>query len=261
MGQGMVTTDTTFELRLAKSEADLRLAQALRYQVFVVELGGTGAMVDHAAGLEADRFDPFFDHLMLLDRSRAGNPCVGVYRLMRADQAAAAGQFYCDDEYDLSVLKAAPLRLLELGRSCVHADYRGGTALLHLWTGLAAYVEEHAIDLMFGVASFHGTDARAIAAPLSLLHHRYLAPEAIRVRARDSHYQRMDLMAEDQLDRLAAARAIPPLIKGYLRMGGFVGEGAFIDHAFNTTDICLLMDVKQVSAKQLELYRQGMQRG
>lgn len=259
-GRPMVIDDTQLELRLARGEADLRLAQALRYEVFIRELGGDGDLVDHANGLEADRFDPFFDHLMLLDRSRQGNQCVGVYRVMREDQAAAAGQFYCDDEYDLTVLKQGPLKLLELGRSCVHADYRGGTAMLYLWNGLAAYVEDHGIDLMFGVASFHGTDAAAFAAPLSLLHHRYLSPPEIRVRAREDSFQRMDLIAEPDLDRVAAARAIPALIKGYLKMGGFVGEGAYIDRPFNTTDICLLMDVKRVSQKQFGLYAKGVRR-
>ncbi|MGI3184024.1 GNAT family N-acetyltransferase [Nioella aestuarii] len=256
----MVIDDTQFELRLAQTAEDLRLAQSLRYDVFVRELGSDGDMVDHADGLEIDRFDPFFDHLMLMDRSREDNPCVGVYRLMREDQAAEAGQFYCDDEYDLTVLKAGPLKLLELGRSCVHADYRGGTAMLHLWNGLAEYVENHGIDLIFGVASFHGTDASAFAAPLSLLHHRYLAPQEIRVRARDEGFQRMDLIDEAELDRVAAARAMPSLIKGYLKMGGFVGEGAFIDRPFNTTDICLLLDVKRVSQKQFGLYAKGARR-
>lgn len=256
----MGTDVDSFELRLARGEEDLRLAQNLRYEVFVAELGGDGEMVDHARRLEADRFDPFFDHLMLMDHSREGNPCVGVYRLMRQDQAAGAGQFYCDDEYDLSILKAGPLKLLELGRSCLQADYRGGLAMMQLWNGLAAYVEDHGIELMFGVASFHGTDAAAFAEPLSLLHHRYLAPEAIRVRARPDHFQRMDLIAEDALDRVAAARAIPSLIKGYLKMGGVVGEGAYIDHPFNTTDICLLMDVKAISERQRGLYARGARR-
>ena len=249
-----------FELRLAQGAEDLRLAQNLRYEVFVKELGGDGDMVDHARRLEADRFDPFFDHLMLLDHSRGGNPCVGVYRVMREDQAAEAGQFYCDDEYDLSRLKNGPFKLLELGRSCLHPDYRGGLALIHLWNGLAAYVEDHGIDLLFGVASFHGTDAAAFAEPLSLLHPRYLAPEDIRVRARADHFQRMDLIEEARLDRVSAARAIPALIKGYLKMGGVVGEGAYIDRPFNTTDICLLMDVKQISEKQRGLYAKGARR-
>jgi putative hemolysin len=93
-----------------------------------------------------------------------------------------------------------------------------------------------------------------------LLHHRYLAPEDIRVRAREDNFQRMDLIAEADLDRVAAARAMPALIKGYLKMGGFVGEGAYIDRPFNTTDICLLMDVKRVSQKQFGLYAKGARR-
>ncbi len=253
----MKTEDGQFDLRLAEDEADLRLAQALRYEVFVQELGGNGALVDHAARLEADRFDPYFDHLMLLDRNRAGNPCVGVYRLMREDRARAAGQFYCDDEYDLGLLRRSGRRLMELGRSCVHADYRGGMAMVHLWQGLADYINRHEVEVMFGVASFHGTDIRPLAAPLSFLHHRHLAPEEMRVCAHAGHYQRMDLIAEDGLDRVAASKAIPSLIKGYLRLGGVVGDGAFIDHPFNTTDICLLMDTTRMSKKHVGLYARG----
>jgi len=252
----MFIHDAHFELRLARDATDLALAQSLRYEVFVAELGGDGDMVDHGARLEADRFDPFFDHLMLLDHSRDGNPCVGVYRLMRAAQAREAGQFYSDDEYDLSGLRASGRQLLELGRSCLHPDYRGGSAMMHLWTGLAGYVEAHGIELMFGVASFHGTEIAPLAAPLSFLHHRHLAPRPIRVHAHKSGFQRMDLIAESDLDRAAASRAIPSLIKGYLRMGGFVGEGAYIDRPFNTTDICLVMDVANIPARQRGLYRQ-----
>lgn len=252
----MFIDDAQFELRLARGPADLALAQGLRYEVFVAELGGDGALVDHDARLEADRFDPFFDHLMLLDHGRDGNPCVGVYRLMRAAQAREAGQFYSEDEYDLGRLRATGRHLLELGRSCLHPEYRGGAAMMHLWTGLAGYVEAHEIELMFGVASFHGTQIAPLAAPLSFLHHRHLAPAPIRVRAHARGFQRMDLIAEPDLDRAAASRAIPSLIKGYLRMGGFVGEGAFIDRPFNTTDICLVMDVANIPARQRGRYRQ-----
>lgn len=253
----MFIDDAQFELRLGRDDADLRLAQALRYDVFIDELGGDGALVDHAARLEVDRFDPYFDHLMLFDHRRDGNPCVGVYRLMQQKQADAVGQFYCDDEFDLSRLRRSGRRLLELGRSCLHPDYRGGTAMMHLWNGLAAYVADHAIEMLFGVASFHGTDVAPLAGPLSFLHHRHLAPEDIRVRAHDRAFQRMDLIDADKLDRAAASRAIPSLIKGYLRMGCFVGEGAFIDRPFNTIDICLLMDVTKISQKHLGLYTQG----
>jgi len=235
-----------FTLRLARDAADLEAAQRLRYRVFVEELGGDGAMVDHAKRLERDRFDPHFDHLMLIDEDlEAADACVGVYRLLPPERLGAAGQYYSEDEYDLGPLRRSGRRLLELGRSCVDADYRGGTAMYHLWQGLADYVEKRRIEVLFGVASFHGTDPAAVAAPLSLLHHRHLAPPELRVRARD--FQPMDLLREADLDRVAALRDMPALIKAYLRLGGTVGEGAFIDHAFNTIDVCLVMDTARMS--------------
>ncbi|WP_208352977.1 GNAT family N-acetyltransferase [Pseudaestuariivita rosea] len=246
-----------FETRLARTPDELRAAQALRYRVFVTELGGDGDMVDHKAGLEMDRFDPFFDHMLLLDHARPDAPVVGVYRLLRGEQAQKAGQFYSEDEYDLTVLRESGRSLLELGRSCVDADYRGGPALFHLWNGLADYVLDHGIEVMFGVASFHGTDVQALAQPLSYLHHRHLAPPDLRVRAQEAHFQPMDLIPDDQLDRKQAIMDIPQLIKAYLRLGGFVGEGAFIDHAFNTTDVCLIMDTERLNARQANLYSKG----
>ncbi|MDG4648361.1 GNAT family N-acyltransferase [Roseibacterium sp. SDUM158017] len=247
--------DSHFELRLAADEAEVREAQRLRYAVFVEELGGDGPLVDHAARLEADRFDPHFDHLLLRDTRRAeGDRVVGVYRLMRAVQAEAAGQFYSEDEYDLSALRASGRRLLELGRSCLHPHYRGGTAMMHLWNGLADYISTHGIEVMFGVASFHGTDPAPLAAPLSLLHHRHLAPQDIRPRARPEGFQRMDLVAEADLDRPAAIRATPALIKAYLRLGGFVGQGAFVDVPFNCIDVCLVMDVARMSDRHRAIY-------
>jgi len=249
----MTANAPRFRVELAHDAADIGAAQRLRYEVFVEELGGDGPLVDHAARLERDRFDPVFDHLVLRDMGRAG-AVVGVYRLMREEGAARAGQFYSEDEYDLAPLRASGRRLLELGRSCVARPYRGGEALYHLWQGLARYVEEHRIEVLFGVASFHGTDAGALAQPLSLLHHRHLAPPELRVRALEGHFQRMDLVPEDAIARAAAMRAVPALIKAYLRLGGCVGEGAYIDHAFNTTDVCLVMDTARLNARQRALY-------
>lgn len=243
-----------FTVKLADTETDLLDAQRLRYEVFVEELGGGGAMVDHARRLECDRFDPFFDHLILRDESHGR--VVGVYRVMREDQALAAGQFYSAGEYDLSPLLASGRSLLELGRSCLHRDYRGGMGMYHLWSGLAAYIATHRIEVLFGVASFRGTDAQALAAPLSLLHHNHLAPHPLRVRAKPAAFQRMDLIARDVLDRRAAMLKVPSLIKAYLRLGGFVGEGAFIDHAFNTTDVCLILDTARMNERQARLYRE-----
>ncbi|ABG32203.1 GNAT family N-acetyltransferase [Roseobacter denitrificans] len=249
------TSAPSFETRLASCEEDLRAAQALRYEVFVEELGGGGAMVDHENRLEQDRFDPYFEHLILTDTTKG--KVVGVYRLMRQAQARKAGEFYSASEYDLTALVSSGRRILELGRSCLHRDYRGGMALYHLWSGLARYIARHEIEVLFGVASFHGTDPKALAQPLSLLHHRHLAPPKLRVRAREEAYQPMDLIAEKDLDRRAAMVQVPSLIKAYLRLGGFVGEGAFIDHAFNTTDVCLVLDTAQMNQRQARVYQGG----
>lgn len=245
-----------FVLKFAETGAELRAVQALRYDVFVRELGGGGAMVDHAAGLERDAFDEVFDHLMLIDRA-AGHRVVGVYRLLPGDRAARVGRFYSEGEYDLSPLHATGRRLLELGRSCVHPDYRGGTAMFELWSGLADYVRRHGVEILFGVASFHGTCPQALAGPLSLLHHRHLAPPELRVRAHAGHFQRMDLLPPECIDRRAAMVATPALIKGYLRLGGFVGEGAYVDHDFNTTDVCLVMDTARMNTRQAGLYNRN----
>ncbi len=242
----------SFTVKLANTEVELRAAQRLRYDVFVQELGGGGEMVDHEAGLEKDRFDPYFDHMLAIDDS--SGEVIGVYRLLPGERAAELGQFYSEDEYDLTVLKQSGRKLLELGRSCVHPDYRGGTAMYHLWNGLAAYVTERGIEILFGVASFHGTDVSKLAQPLSMLHHNHLAPLDLRVRAQPEVFQSMDLLAPDALDRRAAMVQVPSLIKAYLRLGGFVGEGAFIDHAFNTTDVCLILDTARMNERQRRIY-------
>ncbi len=252
--------DPNLTLKLATTEEDRLGAYRLRYDVFVSELGGDGDLVDHTRRLEIDRFDPFFDQIVLVDErvpSSTLDHVVGVYRVMRDDQAQAAGQFYSEDEYDLSVLKNSGRRLLELGRSCVARELRHGAAMLQLWDGLAAYVKDHGIDVLFGVASFHGTDISSLAAPLSLLYHRHLAPPELRVRTVASAYQSMDLLPEDAIDRPAAMRAVPTLIKSYLKLGGCVGDGAFIDYPFNTVDVCLVMDTAALSASAERRYRAG----
>ena len=236
--------------RLADSAEDLRAVQALRYDVFVRELGGDGAGVDHAAGLERDRFDDFSEHMLVEDE--ATGEVVAVYRLLREDQARAAGGFYSETEYDLAPLKRSGRRLMELGRSCLHRDYRGGMAMFHLWNALAEHVARHGIELLFGTASFHGTDPVELAQPLSLLHHAHLAPEELRVRS--TAHQPMDLLAPEALDRRAAMLAMPALIKAYLRLGGVVGDGAFVDREFNTTDICLILDTAVMSERNRRIY-------
>ncbi|MEM1373073.1 MAG: GNAT family N-acyltransferase [Pseudomonadota bacterium] len=254
----MIAHDPNLQIRLAANEAEIRACQRLRYRVFVEELGGDGAMVDHDARLEADSHDTVYDHLMLIDRRRrAPDHVVGVYRLMPGDRAREHG-FYSAAEYDLECLTGSGRRLLELGRSCLDAAYRGGSAMYLMWRALAGYIQERRIEVLFGVASFHGTDLARLSPALSLLHHRHLAPEALRVRAHpgagSGTYQSMDLIPEAQIDRRAAMAQVPALMKAYLRLGGYVGEGAFIDRPFNTTDVCLILDTAQMDATARALY-------
>ena len=253
----MIEDDDAFVLRLARDDRDLRAAQRLRYRVFVQELGAEGPLVDHDRQLETDAFDPHFDHLLLIDTRRDAahlDDVVGAYRLLPSDKMSGPGRFYSESEYDLSSLKATGRKLVELGRSCVHPSYRGGSAMLHLWNALAAYVLDREIEILFGVASFHGTDVRALAQPLSYLACHHLAPEELRVRALAEHAVDMAQLPADQVDRRAAMAGTPALIKAYLRLGGFVGQGAFVDHAFNTTDVCLVLDTARMSGKHRDFW-------
>ena len=248
-----------FDVLFASTAEHLRAVQMLRYDVFVRELGGDGPMVDHAHCLEQDQFDPHSRHLLVLDRAREGGICgqvVGAYRLLDRAGAEQAGGFYSEQEYDLSLLTSSDRHLLELGRSCLHRDYRGGMAMYHLWSALAAHIIAQNVDVLFGVARFYGCDAQALAQPLSLLHHRHLAPEALRVTARTPCVP-LDLIAADDLDRKAAMLQMPALIKAYLRLGGFVGQGAYLDETFNTTDVCLILDVASMSERQKRIYTKG----
>lgn len=255
----MTATTDCLTVRLAQSEDDVRAAQHLRYRVFVEELGATGPMVDHTAQIEADHYDPFVDHLLLIDESLSGpQSVVGVYRLLRSDMADAAGGFYSRSEYDLGLLISSGRKLLELGRSCLAAQYRGGQGMMLMWNALSDYVVEHGIEVLFGVASFHGTDIDRLAPALSMLADRHLAPDGLCVRSQV--YQSMTLIEPSQIDRVAAMRDVPALIKAYLKIGGFVGDGAYVDHAFNTTDVCLILDTERLNASQKALYDRGGRR-
>jgi putative hemolysin len=249
--------DKRFVVRLARDGRDLRAAQRLRYRVFIEELGGSGSMVDHQARLEIDAFDAVFDHLLLIDPTRSADDLadvVGVYRLLRSDKLAPSARFYSEDEFDLTLLRATGRRLMELGRSCVDPDFRGGTAMLLLWNAVAEYVLKNDVEIMFGPASFHGTDLEALAQPLSYLHHNHLAPLDLRVSARAASRVAMDTLTPALVDKRAAVAAIPALIKAYLRLGGYVGDGAWVDHTFNTTDVCVVMDTHAMSARHRAFY-------
>jgi putative hemolysin len=248
-----------YRVKLAETEAEREAAQRLRYRVFVEEMGAHATPEEAAERREWDDFDPFFDHLILLSLDPGiADPLdrvVGVYRLMRSEVAEAGPGFYGASEYDLSPIAGAGRASVELGRSCVAPEHRGGPAMHLLWNGLASYVLEREIELLFGVASFHGTDPAPLAEALSYLHPEHLAPPDLRVRAQSAHYLDMNLMPLERIDAARALQAIPPLIKAYLRVGGFVGDGAFVDADFNTIDVCVVMDTARMTERYSSFYQ------
>jgi L-ornithine Nalpha-acyltransferase len=243
------------QVRLAESSADIDAAQALRYRVFYEGLGARPAAGYAVRRRDVDRFDGDCDHLLVLDHGR-GSPetVVGTYRLIRRAAAMRLGGFYSAAEYDIRRLVAQPGEILELGRSCVDAAYRQRPTMQLLWSGIAAYVFHFDIALMFGCASLSGTAPDLLAAPLSYLHHYHLAPPSLRPTALAHRYVDMRRMPPDAIDPTSTLAALPPLIKGYLRLGGFVGDGAVIDEQFNTTDVCVVVKTDLVAEKYSRHY-------
>ena len=238
----------TLGVRLAETAWERDAAQALRYRVFYDEMGAHPTAAMAAARRDFDDFDEAADHLLVIDHARGEGPegVVGTYRLLRRAAATRVGRFYSASEYDITPLLGFDGQVLELGRSCVDAAYRTRGTLQLLWRGIAAYVFKHRIDLMFGCASLPGTDPDALAAPLSYLWHNHLAPPALRPRALPALHVPMDRLAAEAIDARAAIEALPPLIKGYLRVGAKVGDGAFVDRTFNTVDVFLVMPVERI---------------
>ncbi len=247
----------SLEVRLAASLSEVRAAQALRYRVFYEEMDAVPSQAMAASGRDFDEFDDRFDHLLVIDHERGHGTSgvVGTYRLNRGSVADRCGGYYTAGEYDICQIVAHEGEILELGRSCVDAGYRNGATMTLLWRGIAAYVFYHDIALMFGCASLAGVDQDALALPLSYLYHHHLAPDGLRPRALAHIYQPMNRIAAADINRRRALETLPPLIKGYLRLGGFVGDGAVIDHQFHTTDVCVVVKTALVADKYRQHYQ------
>ncbi len=243
-------------VRLAVTEDEIDAVQALRYRVFYGEMGAKADEATIAAARDRDAFDAVADHLLVVDHDLGEGPdgVVGTYRLIRQSAAAKLGRFYSESEYDISPLTSSAANLLELGRSCTDAAYRNRAVMQLLWRGIAAYVFHYGIDLMFGCASLAGTDPEALAPELTYLAAHHLAPAPIRPRALAGLYVEMNRRDPAGLDAKAALMSLPPLIKGYLRLGGFVGDGAVIDWQFNTTDIAVVVQTDLVTEKYYRHY-------
>ena len=243
----------SLQVRLAENAADIDAVQALRYRVFYDEMGAQPTPEIAARRRDFDRFDADCDHLLVIDHAQGG-AVVGTYRLIRRAAAARQGGFYSASEYDLGAIPDYRGEILELGRSCTDASARSGPAAKLMWRGIAAYVFHHGIELMFGCASLAGTDPDALALPLAYLHHFHRAPDALRARALPGRYVTMDRMAKAAIDPAQAQAKLPPLIKAYLRLGGFVGDGAVIDGQFNTTDVAIVVKTDLVTDKYYRYY-------
>lgn len=247
-------------VRLARSRAELDAVQALRYRVFYQEMGAKPDAMTMATGRDRDTFDAVADHLLVVDHAIGQGPegVVGTYRLIQRKNAERLGRFYSAEEYDIAPLIRFPGQLLELGRSCVDAPYRNRSVMQLLWRGIAAYVFIHQVDLMFGCASLPGTEPDVLAHELAYLYHNHLAPPALRPRALPDRYVNMRRIPVEAVDPRRALNQLPPLIKGYLRLGGFVGDGAVIDSQFNTTDVAIVVKTDLVTDKYYRHYERQL---
>ena len=245
----------SLQVRLARTPAEVIASQRLRYRIFCGEMGGTMSPEVIEQQRDFDEFDDVCDHLLVIDNERSGDSAiVGTYRLIRSSAMRKVGRFYTESEYDISAIRTYQGELLELGRSCVDVDYRNRAVMTLLWRGIGAYMGAYDIKAMFGCASFTGADPKEHAMALSYLYHYHLAPEDVRFVALPDQYVDMRMVPKDQINEKEALKLIPPLIKGYLRLGGKIGDGAVIDHACNTTDVAIVVQTDLVSEKYADRY-------
>lgn len=244
-------------VRLTQSLDEVEAAQRLRYQVFYEEYKAVADAKTAQSKMDVDDYDAVTDHLVVLDETLPQGPeqIVGTYRLLRREVAEKFGKFYTSDEYNIDPLLKSGAVLLELGRSCVLPPYRTRPVLQKLWQGIAHYVAEHNIGLMFGCASLHGTNVEELSPQLSYLYHYHLAAPDLCPRAIPSRYVDMNRMRKEDIDAKKVFISMPPLIKGYMRLGASIGDGAVIDHQFNTTDVCIVMPTHLVTEKYLKHYQ------
>ncbi len=243
-------------VKIAETREEIEEAQRLRFRIFCGDMGAKPSEEEARLGRDFDHYDAVCDHLLVLHYPEEGSKpeIVGTYRLLRQERMESIGAFYTESEFDISALKANGGHLMELGRSCTDPDFRSRAVMQLLWRGIGEYVTYYKVDLMFGCASFHGADAALHREGLSFLHHFHQAPEALRARALDDLYVDMNLADKDSIDQKKAFLSLPVLLKGYLRLGGVIGDGAVYDPVFNTTDVCIVVKTDLVGEKYASKY-------
>ncbi len=251
------TTETdSISVRLAESAEEVEAAQHLRYKVFYEEYSAIPTEEMAKERRDFDEYDPIADHLVVVDRSRGNtrDNIVGTYRLLRQEIINKHGNFYTSSEFDISPLLTCGHSLLELGRSCVLPEYRTRPVMQLLWQGIAGYISHYNVQLMFGCASIHETDISKISSCLSYMYHFHLAPEELRPRALGERYVNMNLTAIEDINPREVFNTLPPLIKGYLRLGAYIGDGAIVDDIFQTTDVCIVLPTHLVTDRYRRHY-------
>ncbi len=244
-------------VRLALTPEDIREAQRLRYRVFYEELSAQPDAVAKASRLDVDRFDSFCDHLLVLqDDAPDDEKFVGTYRLLRQDVADKNGGFYAQSEFDIApLLQRHPgLKFLEVGRSCVAEGFRGKPVAELLWQGIWNYVRFHKFDVMLGCASLAGTNANSLADELTFLANIKPAHQDWTVSALPHRQVDMQRKPMADVNQKAVIRSLPTLVKAYLRLGCYIGNGAVVDHQFNTTDVLIVLPVSEINPRYFNHY-------
>ena len=253
-------------VRLSKTLAEVKAAQRLRYQIFYEELSANPTAEAAEVRLDIDRFDDFCDHLLVVEdgifsgevtgTSVGEGTLVGTYRLLRQDVAKAHGGFYSEGEFDLEPLlsRKSNLRFLEVGRSCVAPRFRSKPVAELLWQGIWNYVRHYRLEVMLGCASLAGTNCEVLADELSFLAHVAPAPAEWHVEARADHRVNFSPKPMATINQKSVLKRLPTLVKAYLRLGCYIGDGAVIDTQFNTTDILIVQPVSTINPKYFNHY-------
>ena len=239
----------SFKVKLIKSDDPLLFeAQKLRFATFFKKNANESDFQ-----VDMDEYDRYCDHLVVIDESVSSAYVVGTYRLLINSSLNSEVGFYTETEFDLYKLKKLNLRILEAGRSCVHEDYRDGKIIRLLWRGLSSYILQKKVDFIIGCASFEGCNVNSIQNELSFLHHNHLAPEKFLAKSLKNKTAKIQFLKKKNIDNYKTFKLLPPLIKAYLRVGSWVGEGAVIDKNFRTIDVCIILKVDRINAKYLNM--------
>ncbi len=246
----------SLHLDITRDPKDIQQAQALRHRVFFEECAGQPAYDTNATAYDADEYDAYCDHVMVYHQEPGGpRQVVGTYRFLRPENMEQAGRFYTESEFDLqALLESGPKKRAEVGRSCVDPAYRNGHVIKLLWRGIATYMDQHALDMMFGCASFHGTDPLVHQEALSYLHHYHRMEESACPTPLPSCAASVPIIAKEALDKKRAFAALPPLIKGYVRLGARVGLGAVIDPHVQTIDVCIVLQRQHIAERYFHYF-------